>query len=117
LRLKAELYDRRLQVYQSVVDFIAQAMRNGTLANEDFGRLSMGTAQAFFLFGQDVMDYIQTVREKGAALLRTSEELHSPNPEHQAQRSKLSAERAELATWFGYQFDESRRVFAQHLAL
>lgn len=80
-RVVVDLYDRRLAVYQRLEAAISEVMRHGAANDQSFHEFAVGQADARFLFGDDVKEYLQQLR-KGFAFLvsfRDADIDESPN--------------------------------------
>ena len=54
-----ELFERRLSIYEALRHVMGQIIRHGTVTDQNLYDFLAGTDRARFLFGQDVMDYIE----------------------------------------------------------
>jgi len=115
LKIRLELFEKRYAVYEGAKEFVSIAVRDGNLANEAFFKLNDRTQDAFFLFDNRVDEYIDTLREKGARLRYLRDQLADQSLPIGEERSKISAESAELGIWFSNQFLDAKRVFRKYL--
>ncbi len=115
LKIRLELFEKRYAIYQGAKEFIFAAVRDGNLPDVEFFKLSNTTQDAFFLFDESVGRYIDTLREKGARLRYLNDLLADPSLPVDDQRSALSAEDADLCTWFGNQILDSQHAFKNYL--
>jgi hypothetical protein len=115
LKIRLELFEKRYAVYDGAKMFISLAVRDGTLSDEAFFSLNETTQDAFFLFDDSVDQYIQLLREKGAKLKFLNDRLADQSLPIGEERSSLSAEDADLCTWSGHQFADSKRAFKKYL--
>jgi hypothetical protein len=76
-----DLYDRRLKVYQQLAKAIAPVLREGEASGDAYNEFLIGQADAAFLFGEDVQEYLQTLRKCFAWLVSITAEVidRSPN--------------------------------------
>jgi hypothetical protein len=56
-----DLHEKRIKVYDQIEDAIASVMRHGSVADDVAAQFARGRAEARFLFGPDVLDYLQSV--------------------------------------------------------
>ena len=64
LKLKWDRYEKRLKVYQSVVGYLAVVQQEASVKTDDIRQLRIGTAEAQFLFNDEVPSFIDSlVRE------------------------------------------------------
>ncbi len=74
-QLRYDLYDRRMAVYNAIMSFVADCVRDGRVPEGAESRLLHSTREARFLFGEDVQNYITEmydVARKWRKLDRTS---------------------------------------------
>ena len=72
-RLQLDLYDRRLRIYQAVSQFISKVLTGLSPEPQDFSDYWRDTAEADFLFGTDIRDYLRTLAARAAELRRWGE--------------------------------------------
>ncbi len=58
-RVVLDLFDRRIKVYDKIEDVLGSIVRHGTARHEDFRAFVQAKAEARFLFGNDVSDYLE----------------------------------------------------------
>jgi hypothetical protein len=76
-----DLYDRRLKVYEQLGKAIGPVVREGEVSEAAFNEFMIGQADATFLFGDDVLEYLKSLRKCFAWLLSIRNEFidNSPN--------------------------------------
>ena len=116
LKLRQDLYDRRLALFNAVAEFLAHIMREGTADSAQSVTLLQKTRESYFLFGKDISDYVTELYKKGVDLDCYETQLHHSNLPV-GERTRLTHERGELLKWFGRQFDVAREKFATKLSL
>jgi hypothetical protein len=117
LKLRHDLYDRRLQVYNAVAEFLGHVMREGTADRKQLITLLQKTRESHFLFGKEISDYITDLYKKGADLEYYEKQLdHSGLPVGD-ERTRLAHLQGDLLKWFGHQFDVIQSMFAKTLSL
>jgi len=57
LKLRHDLYDRRLLPYNAVAEFLPHVMREGTADRAQLVTLLQKTRESYFLFGKEISDY------------------------------------------------------------
>jgi hypothetical protein len=75
-----DLYDRRLKVYTQLEKAIVPVLREGEVSQEAFREFVIGEADARFLFGDDVHEYLKTLRKRFAWLLSFTNEVIDQKP-------------------------------------
>lgn len=117
LKLKFELYGKRLAVYHALMELLSTIVRDADVKLEELMKFNRETNESYFLFGKDIFTYLRQVYLKGVDLHTTNHSLHHEGLPVGEERSRLAAENAELLNWFGDQFDVSREEFSKHLSL
>lgn len=117
LKLRHDLYDRRMALVTATMEFIAGIVREG---NTDFPKIVMfnrATQESYFLFGTEVHDYLHEMHKKAVDLMSLNKKLHHTALPIGEERSDAADEVCKLSVWFGDQFDVARRKFAKHMSL
>ena len=118
-RLELDLYERRLQVYQAVTRFIGKVVKDLSPDAQDFSEFWRSTAEADFLFGSDVRDYLEELATHAASLRRWSNEYRDNRqvrPEGYDHSRVVEGQHKETQ-WFAVQFGEAQQLFAKYLNL
>ena len=68
LKLKMDLYDRRLRIYKEVIGILVRAIEDAAERSE-LGNLMEETAEADFLFDKNIREYINEIHSHGRKLL------------------------------------------------
>jgi hypothetical protein len=63
-----DLHDRRLKVYGRIEEAVSLVIRHGRADDETFTAFARGQAEASFIFGSDVLEYLQSLRKDFAFL-------------------------------------------------
>lgn len=115
-KLKLDLFERRLQIYQVTSDFISKALHHGDTSSEDEMEFLSGVQGARWLFGEDIVEYINiTLWAMLADFHRINMELKSPMNDDD--RRKLAAERHNIFKAINKQRIEIDKIFAPYLKL
>lgn len=113
-KVKLDLYDRRYKIYDETRRFIASAVRNGDLTNDDFSKFYSVLPEARFLFQEDVYCYMQELINKGASLhansMIASGNSQSPNFERAVDVS------GDIVNWYSQQHDRLQAIFKPYLS-
>jgi hypothetical protein len=67
-KLKLDLYDRRYEVYEATRSFILTICKDAGVQFEEIGHFRATVAQARFLFGKDITDYLELLRSRAFEL-------------------------------------------------
>jgi hypothetical protein len=117
LKIRHDLYDRRLQVYNAVAEFLAHVTREGTTDRAQLITLLQKTRESHFLFGSEVSAYITDLYKKGVDLEYYEKQLDHRNLPVGDERTRLAHQQGELLKWIGNQFDVIQSMFAKTLSL
>jgi hypothetical protein len=108
-----DLYDRRLKVYQQLEKAIGPVLREGEVSAAAFKEFMIGQADATFLFGEDVQEYLKSLRKCFAALLGMTKEFIDNSPE----RAKLVETKSKYLLEIVTFYDTAPRLFAPYMKL
>ena len=102
--MRYELYDRRLAVYKEVKAFYGEIGSDGTAKYGMVMKFYAATAEAEFLFGDEIKEHIEELNKKGMNLASLHEEMYpssgDPGLPVGPERSKVAKEHSELLGWF-----------------
>lgn len=71
-KLRLDLFEKRWAVYVALRDFLSVVLRRATIDIEDLRAFTLGAAQAQFLFGQGINDYLAEVKRQANELRTTN---------------------------------------------
>lgn len=117
LKLRLDRYERRLRIYQEVVKMLGLISRDADAKIEDLWAFRANTAEAVFLFGPDVPNYLEEIFSRGLKLraanrkYRHAGEETPPGYDHE----KILAESNLELRWLTEQFDPAKQKFAKYL--
>ena len=112
--LRLALYDKRFLVYMGLKKLIITVVNRVDVTVEDFRSLAAATNEGVFLFGSDIDEYIQVVREQAACLRRVGKQLQElPVGE---ERNRLADEEKKLLDWFIEQLNNSGQKFRKYMS-
>ncbi len=116
-KLRLDLYEKRYKVYTALQQFILKALQKVKVKEEDFFILHAEIAEAKFLFGPDVVDYITLVRRKVSTYQGLRDRMYGGEPlEVGDARNKVVAEEAAIYKWLDQQqTDGAPEVFKPYL--
>jgi hypothetical protein len=78
-KIVLELFERRLAIYEEIRVVIGEVTRSGAAPNDLFFRYGTATDRAPYFFGQEILDYLETIRMHLADLELSNTMLNSPN--------------------------------------
>ena len=120
LKVKHDLYERRLAVYTVLVQLLATIFREARTSDGDLAVFMQKTRESYFLFGPDIADYLDTVYNKSVDLRQQNTILTSgPGgvPIDDEKTTRIASENAELLKWFNAQFTVARKRFSPYMSL
>lgn len=108
-KLRLDLFDRRYKVFEGTRKFLQTA----SFENGELRLFKFATADAEFLFGSDVVEWLAEIREKAAHLITVRTLLARPKDDDDL--AKLAeAQEADLL-WLANRTDTLTKVFAPYL--
>ena len=117
-RLDLDRYERRLRVYQAVDRFISNVVADVSPEPQDIFDLRKNTAEADFLFGSDVRDYLKTLATRAAELRKWNSkyrDYRETKPEEYDHSQVVAAQDREVR-WFADQSERARQLFGKYLS-
>ena len=117
-RVNLDLYDRRWEVYESFVKYVAVALKDLNPKTNDTAEFARATQQTEYLFSADVKEYRKTMIGHGANLhmwngmYRDGQE-YPPDYNH----NEVVEGRQEESKWFAAQLDAMVEKFKPYLDL
>ncbi|MFL6209120.1 MAG: hypothetical protein ACJ74W_09730 [Pyrinomonadaceae bacterium] len=112
-KLKFDLYERRLKLFEIVKEFNGRFVMTG---KADTGGFYHDTIERHFLFDDDVSSYIGEVYQRALEANRTKLKLDSPNLTED-DRQKLNAQHVVQMQWFYDQAENAPKVFSKDLSI
>ena len=111
-KLKLDLFEKRYKIFDATRKFFGKVMREGEVKTVDIVTFRIDTSDAMFLFGKDVNDYLEDVKERGFKNLKAYARL---NTEKHAGDSGLIEEAFKEIDWMLAQPDKLANVFGPYL--
>jgi len=112
-KLRLDLFDRRFKIYQTTKDFLKIAAWKHDLDDKHRLEFLSATADAEFLFGADIVEYLAEVKRRYIELLQNKNECE-PLPIGQ-ERSRYAKEILAGHSWFIEQTTGCVKVFKPYL--
>jgi hypothetical protein len=116
-RLVLDRYDRRLKIYQRVVEFIGLACRDFKPEPHDVVAFQAATAEADFLFGPEIGAYIRELSGRAMASRIAHLEYRDSTQQWPAgyDHEKVVAEMQRHSEWLAEQHGVAREKFRRYL--
>lgn len=116
-KLNIEVYDRKIQIYRTVRDFLGVILTEATVTIEQLRQFARETDEAIFLFDLDLAEYLREIYKKAVRLRYIDKRLADQRLPVGDERSRLDDEEADLLNWLSDQFEVSRGHFYKYIAL
>ncbi len=119
LKVKHDLYERRLAVYLAANEFLAAILSHSHATDEQMRTFLQKTRKSCFLFDGDLANYLTSLYKKAVDLDFQNTMLHdgaSSLPVGE-ERTRLAKEHGELCKWFGHQFDVVKDKFTPFMRM
>ncbi|HEV8327196.1 MAG TPA: hypothetical protein VGQ08_06900 [Nitrospiraceae bacterium] len=116
-KLNLDRYDRRLRVYEEVRKILSIITRDAKASTEDLLKFRTSESEADFLFGPEVMEYIDQIYKRGLSLWRWNQEYRDytqakpPGYDH----AKVVDEMHKELEWLTTQFEPAKQLFRKYL--
>lgn len=116
-KLVMERYDRRLKIYEEVRRILSIVLRDAKANPEDLLKFRTSVSEADFLFGPEVMSYIDEIYKRGLNLWRCNQEYRDYSQEKPEgyDHKKICDEMHTELTWFTRQFEPAKHMFNPYL--
>lgn len=115
-KLKLDLFDRRMAVYQTVRDTLAIAVTNGKLAQEDEVKYLVGIRPAQWLFGSEVLKYLDGTLWDKIVDFGLHNAMLEGRPDDEERVKHIHA-RADNIKWLVAQYKELDKLCERYLSL
>lgn len=118
VRLKHELYDRRIAVYTGLINYLGVILSEAHFNNKAFIDWMKKSYEEYFLLNDEIIKYFELINEKTRALRKVHRTMSTDKAKGDDQLwEKLSMQDEELHQWFEKQFNEAKEKFSPVLRL
>lgn len=118
-KLRLELYDRRLRIYEEIKKIISIITRDAKPTTDDLLKFRISVSEADFLFDSDIPEYIDEIYKRGLNLWRCHEEYRDitmPETENYDHK-KVVSEMTEELEWLVHQYEPAKLKFKKYLSM
>ena len=118
-KLRMDLYDRRLRLYQEVNKIVGIIVRDANVELPDLWAFVASTAEADFLFGPEIREYLEEIFTRGNKLRSANREYRDatqripPGYDH----NRVVQEMDEQCSWFAGQLTGQPNIAKQKFAV
>ena len=118
LRLRHELYDRRMGVYRKLMDFLGSILVHASFDSASYAEWLKASYEGYFLFDEGMVGYFDTLNEKSRAFRRVCREKETKAGKLDDDKWRELCDKDELLQeWFEKQFDIAKGRFGQFLRI
>jgi len=111
-----DLFDKRFDVYDAIIDFIQSIKSGGKVSDESLATFKERTLPARFLFDKGIADYIAEIREHAIDVQTWSQEVEGMKAGDE--KIEIQRKSSEVKKWLYSQLDEElNKRFQKYLAL
>jgi len=112
-KLRFDLYDRRLKVFEGLMVLLWVIFRKGTCNDQERDQFQRATVEGSFLFEKDIANYLDMIYEKTLKMGAIRAVLNLPSGE---KRDQTVEKERQLFDWFMDQFEVSKEKFSRYLS-
>lgn len=112
-----ERYERRLKVYEEIIRFISIGIRNANYDNLELVTFRSKVSEADFLFGEDVIKYIDELYSRAVNLHRWNSEYrdYTQSKTEGYNHEEVVENKHEELIWITSQLEPARKLFKKYL--
>jgi len=116
-KLTLDRYDRRLRVYEEVRKILSIIVRDAKASTQELLRFRTAVAEADFLFGPEIPEYIDDIYKHGLKLWRWTQEYRDSTQAHPEgyDHTKVVDGIHEELTWLTEQHTPAKQKFKRYL--
>ncbi|MCL7419985.1 MAG: hypothetical protein M8364_03680 [Methylobacter sp.] len=115
-KLKFDLFDRRLTVYEAARTLLSSIMTSGKAKDEEVFKFMVSTREAKWLFNESVAEYLDKQLHHKAIDLQTLDAMLEGEPVGEERTKNVHAQ-AEIKKWFMAQYEVLDEKFSPFLKL
>ena len=116
-KFRWDLYDRRMETFQSLMRLIEYVMREAKISNEELNKFAVAIDKGSFLFDSKINDYLSEIRNKCFSLRKCERKLEDERLGIGAERDKLAEEEEKILLWFCGEYKGSKRLFERYFKI
>ncbi len=116
-KVRQDLFDRRFNVFQTTMNFLAVVLSEGKLADEVQRTFATKINEASLLLGEEMRLYLDEIRRRAERVAYIERRLGSESNRTPDELKRLGNESDDLRKWLAAQFEGARLRFAKQLAV
>lgn len=120
IRLRHELYDRRMEVYSKLINYLSAIVQDAWFPKDAFSQWLSASYEGFFLFDDRMYEYLERVNEKSRSFRSNCRKMDAKRgrvDDNDEEWRKLCDLNEEFNAWFEKQFDVAKNEFSRFLRL
>ena len=116
-KLNLDRYERRLRVYEEVRKILSIILQDAKASTDDLLKFRTSVSEADFLFGKEILIYIDEIYKRGLSLWRWTQEYRDYTQEKPEgyNHDKVVEEMHKELTWLTEQFEPAKEKFKKYL--
>jgi len=118
-KLRLDLFDKRLSIYNSIMDLINIIVTSGGVTNEEISKFRYRTRETNFFFDKDIIDYVEEVYQSAVKFQSIEGKFQNMDSfidgRQKEDMNELADRRTKAMEWFGDQFYQCRNIFEKYI--
>jgi hypothetical protein len=116
-KVRMDLYDRRLKIYNAIMKFMRHVRQHGDASNDQIFELIEQTAESKFLFKGAIKEHIELLYQKALDLQEVNRQLADHSLPKGAERTRLAKEMTKHFQSLRDQYNQTDILFSKYLKL
>ncbi len=117
VKRKSELYKKRLRIYREIVRLLSVITRDGDISRDELLTFRSKTHESGFLFGNDIIKYVEEVYSRSLKLRSSNELLKGSELRIGEERDNVTVENSKQLIWLADQLPLVKQKFEKYLNL
>jgi len=113
-KLKLDLFDRRFEVYEATKKYLAKIGAKDDVTRDDLVNFNIETNKSYFLFGNDIQEYLNELHSKGVILHSLNKKLRTDKLS-QDEREEVIEKEGKNFEWLTDQLTKSKDIFGKYM--
>ena len=114
-KLRLELYDRRLKVFHSLMNFLGDNSRDGDCSHGRLSQYGAEIGESRFLFDKDITDYLEKIYTDAGNLHDLEHQIKHIETLSEERKKTIQDKRTKVFFWLFDQITESQVRFEKYL--
>lgn len=115
-RLRLDLFDKRIKVYNGFIDIISVIVRDDEIEQKNISVFNLKRMEADFFFDDDISAYGEEIYKKALEFKRVSRRLKNYSGDHESEEyDELYSKKDDLGLWFTEQYGPCKELFVKYI--